>query len=130
MEAPDNLKYTKEHEWVSLEGNVVTIGVTDYAQDQLGDIVYVEMPAEGEEVTKDDTFGVLESVKAVSDCYAPLSGKVVEVNDILTENPETVNEDCYGEGWLVKMELSDELELESLMDNVQYENFVAEEAEG
>jgi len=127
MNAPDDLKYTKEHEWVKIKGNVATVGVTEYAQEQLGDIVYVELPAEGETVTKDETFGVLESVKAVSDCYAPLTGKVLEINDVLIENPETVNEDAYGEGWMIKIELANPSEIEGLMDPSAYEAFVAEE---
>lgn len=127
MNIPDNLMYTKEHEWVKMDGKVATIGVTDYAQEQLGDIVYSELPANGEAVSKGETFGVLESVKAVSDCYSPLSGKVVEINDTLTENPETVNEDPYGEGWMIKVELSDSSELEGLLDPKAYAAFVAEE---
>ncbi len=127
MNAPDDLRYTKEHEWVKVEGNVATIGITDHAQSQLGDIVYVEFPGQGETVTKSDSFGVVESVKAVSDCYAPVSGKVVEVNDSLTDSPETLNEDCYGEGWLLRVEMSDPAEIEDLMDQKQYIAFVAEE---
>ena len=93
MEFPDDLKYSKEHEWVLVEGSVATVGITDYAQDQLGDIVFVELPAVGDKVSKEDAFGVVESVKAVSDVYAPVSGKVLEVNDDLPENPEMLNED-------------------------------------
>ena len=132
METPDNLKYTREHEWVKLEEGKknIIVGLTEYAQEQLGDIVYVELPSVGEEVGKDDPMGVVESVKAVSDCYAPLSGKIVEVNDLLADNPETINEDCYGEAWLVKIEVKDSSELESFMDNVEYETFVSEEAAG
>ncbi len=128
MDTPDDLKYTTEHEWVRLEGKVATVGVTDYAQSQLGDIVYAELPTEGEVVTRSETFGALESVKAVSDCYAPLSGKVLEINDTLTDNPETVNEDPYGEGWLVKIELSDPSELETLLDQKAYQAYVEEES--
>lgn len=127
MNIPDNLKYTKEHEWVKIEGKTATIGVTGYAAEQLGDIVYTELPGEGEEVTKDDTFGVLESVKAVSDCYAPLSGKVLEINDTLAENPETVNEDPYGEGWMIKIEMSDPAQAKELMDHKAYQAFLTEE---
>lgn len=128
MNIPDDLKYTKEHEWVKVEGNVATIGVTDYAQGELGDIVYVEMPAVGEEIAKDGAFGVLESVKAVSDCYTPISGKVTEINNVLTENPETVNEDCYGDGWIIKVELSNPSEANDLMDHNAYHAFIAEES--
>lgn len=128
MNAPDDLKYTKDHEWIRIEGKTATIGVTEYAQEQLGDIVFVELPAEGDSVTKDETFGVLESVKAVSDCYAPLSGKVLEVNGTLTDSPETVNQDAFGEGWMIKIEIANPAELEGLMDPGAYATFVAEES--
>ncbi|MBN1282712.1 MAG: glycine cleavage system protein GcvH [Proteobacteria bacterium] len=127
MNAPDNLKYTKEHEWIKIDGKTATIGITDHAQSNMGDIVYVELPGEGEQVKKDDTFGVVESVKAVSDCYAPISGKVIDVNSVLAQNPETINEDCYGDGWMIKLELADPSELKELMDHTQYADFVAEE---
>ena len=107
MEFPDDLKYSKEHEWVLVEGGVATIGITDYAQEQLGDIVFVELPAIGDKVSKEDAFGVVESVKSVNDVYAPISGKVLEVNDDLPENPEMVNDDPYGDGWMIKIELTD-----------------------
>ncbi|MBI4211194.1 MAG: glycine cleavage system protein GcvH [Deltaproteobacteria bacterium] len=128
MDTPDNLRYTKEHEWVRIDGEIATIGVTDHAQHALGDIVYVELPKEGETVTREGTFGVLESVKAVSDCYAPLTGTVVEINDTLNTSPERVNEDCYGEGWMIKIRLSNPSELESLMDHRSYEKFLKEES--
>jgi len=128
MNIPDDLKYTKEHEWIRIEGNTATIGVTDYAQEQLGDIVYVELPTEGEEISKEETFGSVESVKAVSDCYAPLSGKVLEINSVLNDNPETINEDCYEEGWVVKVEISDKSELDELMTDEHYKAFLAEES--
>ncbi|HPQ81267.1 MAG TPA: glycine cleavage system protein GcvH [bacterium] len=128
MNIPDDLMYTKEHEWVKIEGDVATIGVTEYAAGQLGDIVYAELPPEGEEVTKDETFGVLESVKAVSDCYSPVTGKVLEANSVLADNPETVNEDPFGDGWMVRIEMSDKSETEDLMDHKAYEAFVAEES--
>jgi glycine cleavage system H protein len=127
MNIPDDLKYTKEHEWVKIAGNQAVVGVTDYAQEQLGDIVYVELPQEGEEIAKGDTFGALESVKAVSDCYAPISGKVMEANSLLGDNPETINEDCYGEGWIVKLAIKDVSDLDELMDHAQYKAFVEEE---
>ncbi len=129
MEFPDDIKYTKEHEWVKLDGKVATIGITDYAQDQLGDIVYVEMPDDSELVLKGDAFGVVESVKSVSDVYAPVSGKVVETNDPLKDNPETINEDPYAEGWLVKLEMSDLSETEDLLDSKAYQAYVSEEKE-
>ena len=128
MNIPDNLKYTKEHEWVKIEGNVITVGITDYAQEQLGDIVYVELPAEGEEIAKEDTFGSLESVKAVSDCYSPVSGKVSEINSTLEDSPETVNEDCYGDGWVIKIEAANTAEFEDMMDHEAYKKFVEEES--
>lgn len=128
MNIPDDLRYTKEHEWVKIEGKTATIGVTDYAQSELGDIVYVELPQIGEELKKDETFGVLESVKAVSDCFSPLSGKVIEINEVLTENPETANEDPYGEGWMIKIELTNLEESDTLMDDKTYKSFVEEES--
>lgn len=129
MEAPPGLKYSKEHEWVATEESVATIGITDHAQEQLGEIVYIELPAVGEKVSKDDPFGVVESVKAVSDIYAPVSGTVVEVNEDLPESPEVVNEDPYGDGWLIKVKVSDPADLEDLMDNDEYTALVAREKE-
>jgi glycine cleavage system H protein len=129
MEFPEDLKFSKEHEWVLVEGSVATVGITDYAQDQLGDIVFVELPAVGDKVSKEDAFGVVESVKAVSDIYAPVSGKVVEVNDDLPENPEMLNEDPYGDGWIIKIEMNDPDELQDLMSAAEYEEYVAEEKE-
>ena len=127
MEFPDDIRYTREHEWVRVQGNIATIGITDYAQDQLGDIVYVELPDDGEIVSKGDAFGVVESVKSVSDVFAPLFGKVVETNDPLKDNPETVNEDPYNEGWIVKLEIRDPTELDDLISAKEYEAFVTEE---
>ena len=129
MEIPAGLKYSKEHEWVATEETLATIGITDYAQDQLGEIVYVELPAVGDKISKDDAFGVVESVKAVSDIYAPVSGTVVEVNQELPESPEMINEDPYGDGWLVKVKVSDATELDDLLDNDEYEELVVAEKE-
>jgi len=129
MEFPEDLKYSKQHEWVLVESGVATVGITDYAQDQLGDIVFVELPAVGDKVSKEDAFGVVESVKAVSDIYAPVSGKVLEVNDDLPENPEMLNEDSYGDGWIIKIEMNDLDELLDLMTAAEYEEYVAEEKE-
>ncbi|MBV8358498.1 MAG: glycine cleavage system protein GcvH [Deltaproteobacteria bacterium] len=129
MEAPPGLRYSKEHEWVAAEETVATIGITDHAQEQLGEIVYVELPSIGEKVSKDDPFGVVESVKAVSDIYAPVSGTVLEVNEDLAESPEVVNEDPYGDGWLIKVRISDPADLDDLMDNEEYEQMVAREKE-
>jgi glycine cleavage system H protein len=129
MEIPAGLRYSKEHEWVATEEEVATIGITDYAQEQLGEIVYVELPAVGDKISKDDPFGVVESVKAVSDIYAPVSGTVVEINEELAESPEMVNEDPYGDGWLVKIKVTDAAELDDLMDNEEYEELIAKEKE-
>lgn len=129
MELPDDLKYTKEHEWVLVEDKVVTVGITDHAQEQLGDVVFVELPAIGDQVTKDEAMGVVESVKAVSDVYAPVSGRVVEVNDDLPESMEMVNEDPYGDGWMVKIELSDPTDLDDLLTAVEYEQLISDQEE-
>ncbi|HYA35169.1 MAG TPA: glycine cleavage system protein GcvH [Candidatus Binataceae bacterium] len=129
MEIPRGLKYSKEHEWVITEESIATVGITDHAQEQLGEIVYVELPAVGDKVSKDDPFGVIESVKAVSDIYAPVSGTVVEVNEDLPESPETVNEDPYGDGWLIKVEMNDSSDLDDLMDGEEYKEMLAREQE-
>ncbi|HEX5037186.1 MAG TPA: glycine cleavage system protein GcvH [bacterium] len=129
MNFPEDLKYSKEHEWVRVSGNIATIGISDYAQDQLGEIVFVELPDEGEEFEKDDAFGVVESVKSVNDIYAPLTGRIVEVNDPVVDSPEIVNEDPYAEGWLVKIEISDPKELGELMSAKDYEAYIKEESE-
>lgn len=129
MEFPEELKYTKEHEWLLVEGTTATVGITDYAQDRLGDVVYVEMPAVGDKVSKEDAFGVVESVKAVSDIYAPVSGKVLEVNDDLPDNPHQINEDPYGDGWLIKIEMNDLEEIEDLMTAAEYQEYIAEDEE-
>ncbi|MGD0073743.1 MAG: glycine cleavage system protein GcvH [Candidatus Binataceae bacterium] len=129
MEIPEGLKYSKEHEWVATEDSVATIGITDYAQDQLGEVVYIELPAVGDKVSKDDPFGVVESVKAVSDIYAPVSGTVTEINQELVESPEMVNEDPYGDGWLIKIRVADMVELDDLMDNDEYQEMLAAEKE-
>jgi len=127
MEFPKELRYSQEHEWVAVEENIATIGITDYAQEQLGDVVYVELPEVGAQVTKDEAFGVVESVKAVSDIYAPVSGTVVEVNISLPDSPETVNEDPYGDAWMIRVEMSDPGGVGDLMTADQYKKFVAEE---
>jgi glycine cleavage system H protein len=127
MEFPKDLKYTKEHEWVKVEGNIATVGITDYAQDSLGDVVYVELPQEGATVTKHEPFGVVESVKAVSDLYAPLSGSVTEVNDAIVDSPEAINEDPYGDAWMIKVEISSASELGDLLTADEYQKFIEEE---
>mgnify|MGYP003492810902 FL=1 len=127
MEFPKDLKYTKEHEWVKVEGNIATVGITDYAQDSLGDVVYVELPQEGATVTKHEPFGVVESVTAVSDLYAPLSGSVTEVNDAIVDSPEAINEDPYGDAWLIKVEIASTGELGDLLTADEYQKFIEEE---
>ena len=129
MTFPEDLQYTRDHEWTRLQGNRVTVGITDFAQDQLGDVVYVELPEVGDVVKKGEAFGVVESTKAVSDLFAPVSGKVVEVNGPLADAPETVNEDAYEEGWMIVVEISDPKELAELMDAATYRKFVEEEQE-
>ena len=124
MELPEDLRYTREHEWVALQGDIATVGITDHAQEQLGDVVYVELPGAGDRVSKAEPFGVVESTKAVSDVYAPISGEVAEINDDLPDNPELVNEDPYGDGWLVKIRVADPGELDDLMSAAEYRAFV------
>ena len=130
MEFPKGVRYSREHEWVLMEEDVATIGITDYAQEQLGDVVFVELPELDTQLAKDEPFSVVESVKAVSDIYAPVSGRVTEVNIELTNSPATVNEDPYGDAWLVQIELSDPEELEDLMTAEEYEQFVEKLQEG
>jgi len=117
---PEDLLYHPEHDWARIEGDVATFGVTWYAQDQLGEVVFFEPPAVGASVSKDAPYAEVESVKAVSDVFAPLSGEIVEVNEALSDTPETINDDPYGEGWMVKVRLSEEAEKESLMDQAAY----------
>ena len=121
---PADLKYTKEHEWAKIDGNVVTIGVTDFAQSELGDIAWLEMPAVGDETKKGDPFGTIEAVKTVEDLYAPLTGKIIEVNGELLDSPELVNDDPYGKGWIAKLEYSDESEIENLLSAEEYSELI------
>jgi glycine cleavage system H protein len=127
MAYPANLKYTREHEWISVEGTIGTIGITDYAQNSLGDIVYVDVPKVGDTVKAHSTFGSVESVKAVSDLYSPISGTVTATNEELKNSPDKINEDAHGT-WIIKVQLSDPSELEKLLDAAAYEAFVSEEA--
>jgi glycine cleavage system H protein len=127
VEYPDDLKYTKEHEWARLSEGRVTVGITDYAQEALGEVVYLELPEVDSEVSKEDTFGVIESVKAVSDLFAPVSGRVVEMNATLIESPEMINTDPYGEGWLIVVEPSDLSELDELLTAKEYAEFIRSE---
>ena len=124
MNFPENLKYTKDHEWIRVEGDVGTVGITEYAQGELGDVVFVELPAAGRVLKAHDTFGTIEAVKAVSDIYAPVSGSVTEVNRDLAATPELVNKDPYGKGWMVKFKLSNPSELASLLDAAGYKKLV------
>jgi len=125
---PDDLKYTREHEWLAVQGGVGTIGLTHYAQSELGDIVYVDMPAVGAPVVAGEDFGTVESVKAVSEIFAPASGEVLEVNGALATSPETINKDPYGEGWLVKVKLADTKEVAGLMSASEYRKYIEEES--
>jgi glycine cleavage system H protein len=122
---PEELKYHPEHDWARIEGDTATFGITWYAQDSLGEVVFFEPPEVGTEIAKDATYAEVESVKAVSDVYAPLSGEVTEVNDALSDSPERINEDPYGEGWLVKVKLSDTSEADALMDAAAYKELLA-----
>ena len=129
MTFPEDLKYTKEHEWVSIKDGIATIGITEHAQSELGEIVYVEIETVGEHVAKDEVFGTVEAVKTTSDLFMPLAGKVIEFNDQLNEeegdNPGIINEDPYGEGWIIKMEISDESEAEDLLSASDYKNLIS-----
>ncbi len=126
MAYPSTYRYTKEHEWIDLAGSVGTIGITDYAQSTLGDIVFVELPKVGDSVTAHKTFGSVESVKAVSDLYSPVSGTVTAINEELNSSPDKVNEDAHS-AWMIKVELSDPSQFEGLLDSAAYESFIAEE---
>ena len=120
MEIKDNLKYTKDHEWVMLDGNIATVGITDFAQSELGDIVYIEVDSVDEELNKDEVFGTVEAVKTVSDLFLPMSGKIIEFNESLNDNPEKVNDSPYGEGWIIKVEITNPAELDELLDSKSY----------
>ena len=126
MTFPDNLKYTEDHEWVLVEGNVATIGITDHAQSELGDVVYIDIEEGQSDLKKGDSFGTIEAVKTVADMFAPVSGSIKEVNTDLNDNPEVVNDDPYGKGWMVKMEMSDSSEVDDLMDAAKYKEMVGE----
>ena len=125
MNVPKELKYTKDHEWLSLDGEVATVGVTDFAQSELGDIVYVEVETLDETLEKEEVFGTVEAVKTVSDLFMPISGEVIEINEKLETNPEVVNEDPYGEGWMIKIKVSDENELNELLSSDDYEGEIS-----
>tara|TARA_R100001369_G_scaffold92142_1_gene135673 strand:- start:1856 stop:2236 length:381 start_codon:yes stop_codon:yes gene_type:complete len=124
MNIPKELKYTKDHEWVKIDGNIATIGVTDFAQGELGDIVYVEVETVGETMEREEVFGTVEAVKTVSDLFLPLAGEILEFNETLEDTPEKVNTDPYGDGWMVKMQISDENEISSLMSADEYKDLI------
>jgi len=120
MEIKDNLKYTKDHEWVLIDGKIATVGITDFAQSELGDIVYIEVDTIDESLNKDEVFGTVEAVKTVSDLFIPMSGKIIEFNESLNDNPEKVNDSPYEEGWIIKIEITDPSELKELLDSKAY----------
>ena len=124
MDIPDNLKYTKDHEWIRVEGNTVFVGITDFAQGELGDIVFIEIETVGENLAKEEVFGTVEAVKTVSDLFMPISGEVLEVNQNLESNPEVVNKDPYGDGWIVKIRVQNTAELDDLLSAEQYKEVI------
>ena len=124
MSIPNELKYTKEHEWVIIDNNIATIGITDHAQGQLGDIVFVELPELESNINQDDTFGVVEAVKTVADLFAPVSGKIVDINNELEESPDLINSDPYGSGWIIKVSVDSLEEYNNLLTNEDYEDFI------
>ena len=124
MNIKENLKYTKDHEWIKLEDNIATVGITDFAQSELGDIVYVEVETLDETLVKDDVFGTVEAVKTVSDLFLPMSGKIIEFNEKLSDAPESINDSPYDEGWIIKVEVSNLDEISELLDNNQYKDLI------
>lgn len=126
---PEDLHYSKDHEWVRVEGKIAVVGITDYAQDSLGDVVYVEVPKVGDEFAANESFGSVESVKAVSEVFSPVSGEIVGVNEALADEPEKVNQDPYGAGWMIRVEMSNPGEVDSLLTAAEYEDFTKAETE-
>ena len=124
MDLPQNLKYTKEHEWVKIDGDLLIVGITDHAQSELGDIIFIEFPDLSQMISKDDSFGTIEAVKTVADLFAPVLGKIIEINQDLEDNPELVNSDPYGEGWIVKITDFDKSQLDALLDSNNYEEII------
>ena len=124
MNIPEELKYTEEHEWIRLEGNIATVGITDFAQSELGDIVYIEVETLDENLSKDEVFGTVEAVKTVSDLFLPMSGKIIEFNEALDDNPELVNDSPYDEGWIIKVEISNMDEISQLLDSKSYSEII------
>ena len=125
MNLPENLKYTEEHEWVQQDGDTLTVGITDYAQGELGDIVFVELPVQNESYDKSDSFGTVEAVKTVSDLFMPIAGEVVEVNEDLEDNPELINSDPYGNGWIIKIKPNNTNDISDLLDNSKYKEIIS-----
>jgi len=128
MEFPDDLKYTKEHEWARIDGTRVVVGITDFAQEELGDVVFVELPEIGTSVEAEGAFGVVESVKAVSDLFSPISGTIVDVNRVLEDQPELVNDSPYGDGWMIVIEASNTAELDGLLSAADYQTYIQQES--
>jgi glycine cleavage system H protein len=124
MEFPSNIKYTKDHEWIRLEGKEAWIGITDYAQGELGDVIYIDVPSVNEQLAKEDTFGTIEAVKTVSDLFLPVSGKVLELNPDLEEHPELVNTDPYGNGWIIRLEVEDSAASDALLSSSEYQQLI------
>ena len=124
MNLPNDLKYTKEHEWVRIDDNILTVGITDHAQSELGDIIFIEFPELNQMISKDEPFGTIEAVKTVADLFGPVSGKVIEINEALEDNPDLVNSDCYGQGWIVKINCTDDSQLDDLLDSEKYKEMI------
>ncbi|OFY66818.1 MAG: glycine cleavage system protein H [Bacteroidetes bacterium RIFCSPLOWO2_02_FULL_36_8] len=125
MSYPSSLKYTKNHEWLLIEGNIGTVGITNFAQSELGDIVFIEIESVGKNIKQDEIFGTVEAVKTVSDLFSPVTGKVLEKNEELSTNPDLVNKDCYGKGWIIKISIDNPTEIDALLSSSQYEEIVA-----
>ncbi|MFT4070525.1 MAG: glycine cleavage system protein GcvH [Dysgonamonadaceae bacterium] len=124
MNFPEDVKYTKDHEWVSFSGDIATVGITDYAQDELGEIVYIDVTSIGETIAKEEVFGSIEAVKTVSDLFLPVSGEIIEFNEELNDTPELVNQDPYGKGWIIKVKINDSSEIESLLNTAEYRTII------
>ena len=124
MNIPNDLKYTKEHEWVRIDGDIITVGITDHAQSELGDIIFIEFPELNQLISKDEPFGTIEAVKTVADLFGPVTGKVLEINEALEDNPDLVNSDVYGEGWIVKITCTNDSELDDLLDSEKYQEMI------
>ena len=124
MNLPNDLRYTKEHEWVRIDDNILTVGITDHAQSELGDIIFIEFPELNQMISKDEPFGTIEAVKTVADLFVPVSGKVIEINEALEDNPDLVNSDCYGQGWIVKITCTDDSQLDDLLDSEKYKEMI------